>query len=595
MSFDGLSTSIEKSVRMSSSEPLHSPIPLEAKRILMECLLGNKALDMPLEVADRASEVTFTPQINSFMPTPMKMTESVSALWACIGLFATTIVQKRYNNSERMKIEIDAQAATLMLSSLVLFEINGKGIADKEFSARGAHLDKGHISETYRAMATNIYETADKRWFQLHGSMDTTSILEMLGLPQHQPVSSEPAIAHRDAMKDIYKAAIAQWDSQALEIEVNERWRQPGVTCLTKEEYAATKHGQMSIKEPLYNIRKIHDPLPPAPWSQNTNGKQQQPLSGIKVLDLTKVIAGPTITRVLALMGADVLRISSETTADATFALFDGQLGKRDTNLDLKTRQGRACLQTLMQDADVVVDGFRPGVLEKLGFGSTWAHEVARRRGRGMIYCRENCYGWTGEWSDRAGYQQISDCVSGASWEQGKFLGLNEPVVPLLPNSDYQTGLVGAVAIMQALLQRASIGGSYDVQVSLTQFNNWYLHQVGLHDSVTRSSLLTLNPGFLPRHDMDIFELITKTVEQTKTLSESDVGRLWDPAKFTTGPIRWAGPEGEMATYLDWRRIVTVKNVGDGIEFDDGNETDLVIFDFEHGSCLPGSDEPKWL
>lgn len=237
-------------------------------------------------------------------------------------------------------------------------------------------------------------------------------MLEMLGLPQHQPVSSGPATEYRDAMKDIYKNAIANWESHALETEVNERWRQPGVTCLTKEEFASTKHGQRSIREPLYKIHPTHEQLPPVPWPQTTPGAQKQPLSSIKVLDLTKVIAGPTITRVLALMGADVLRVSSRTTADATFALFDGQLGKRDTNLDLKTRQGRASLQTLMEEADVVVDGFRPGVLDKLGFGTKWAHELARRRGRGMVYCRENCYGWTGEFSDRSGYQQISDCVS---------------------------------------------------------------------------------------------------------------------------------------------------------------------------------------
>lgn len=237
-------------------------------------------------------------------------------------------------------------------------------------------------------------------------------MLEMLGLPQHQPISNGPAIAYREAMKDIYKGTIAKWDSEALEIEVNERWRQPGVTCLTKEEYAATKHGRMSIREPLYKIQQCHKHLPPVSWPQSTGVQQQQPLSNIKVLDLTKVIAGPTITRVLSLMGADVLRISSRTTADATFALFDGQLGKRDTNLDLKTCEGRACLQTLMEGADVVVDGFRPGVLEKLGFGPKWGHELARRRGRGIVYCRENCYGWTGEWRDRAGYQQISDCVS---------------------------------------------------------------------------------------------------------------------------------------------------------------------------------------
>lgn len=153
---DGLSTNADRLIHGSSDKPLHSSIPGEAKRILLECLLGNEALAMPLEVVERASQVTFTPQINSFMPTPMKMTESVSAIWACIGLFATAVAQKRYNMPQHVKIEVDVQAATLMLSSLVLFEIDGKGIADKEVGARGAHLDKGCITETYRAMATNM-------------------------------------------------------------------------------------------------------------------------------------------------------------------------------------------------------------------------------------------------------------------------------------------------------------------------------------------------------------------------------------------------------------------------------------------------------
>lgn len=151
---------------------------------------------------------------------------------------------------------------------------------------------------------------------------------------------------------------------------------------------------------------------------------------------------------------------------------------------------------------------------------------------------------------------------------------------------------------MQALLQRASTGGSYNVQVSLTQFNNWYLRDVGLHSRATQDSLRALHRGFLPRHDMDIFELITKTVEQTKTLRETDVGKLWDPAKFTTGPIRWGGPEGERASYLDWRRIVMVKrgeSEDGGEEKGEEKDTNMVMFDFKHGSCLPGSDEPKWL
>lgn len=251
------------------------------------------------------------------------------------------------------------------------------------------------------------YKTADGRYFQLHGSLDTTLMLEMLGLPQHRP--DLEGIQHRDEAKQIYQAAIAERDSAALELEVNERWRQPGVTCLTMQEYAESSHGRLSIQEPLYNVRAVHETLPPVAWpSRETH---LGPLAGIKVLDLTRVIAGPTITKVLALLGADVLRMSTRNKPDAGFALYDGQLGKRDANVDLSTAQGKAIFEALLKEADCVVDGHRPGVLDRLGFSGKWIQELARQRGKGIIYCRENCYGWRGEWSSRAGYQQISDCV----------------------------------------------------------------------------------------------------------------------------------------------------------------------------------------
>jgi hypothetical protein len=403
----------------------------------------------------------------------------------------------------------------------------------------------------------------------------------MLHLPQHRPDLEGPG--SQEAAKKVYKEAVAGRDSISLEAEVNDKWRQPGVTCLSMEEYAQTPHGRQDLEEPLYAVRETHLDLPPVAWPAAPK-TQTSPLAGMKVLDLTKVIAGPTITRVLALLGADVLRVTVDTKPDAGFALLDGQLGKRDTNLDLKTFEGKAAFEHLLADADVVVDGYRPGVLENLGFGSLRLQKVASRRGKGIIYCRENCYGWSGEWSGRAGYQQISDCVTGASWEQGKFLGLSEPVVPLLPNSDYQTGLVGAIAVMQALMQRADVGGSYGVFVSLNQFNNWYLRSVGLHSQVSQAAIQAAYPEFLPRHDMDIFELIARTIEATRKAKGDAEGELFDPARFTTGSIRW-GVQGEAASYLDWSRIVTLS---------DARGSKIPMFGLEHGSCMPGSDSPAW-
>lgn len=231
----------------------------------------------------------------------------------------------------------------------------------------------------------------------------------MLGLPQHRPDLEFPLDLAK--IKTIYREAVGSRHSSALDIEANEHWRQPGVICYTPEEYAQTAHGKASIEEELYDLQRIHDNIAPVPWPPSLD-EDRRPLAGIKVLDLTKVVAGPTISRVLALLGADVLRVSTSTQPEPSFILLDGQIGKRDTDINIKTAEGKKTFQNLLEEADVVIDGFRPGALAKLGFSGQWIQEVARRRGKGIVYCRENCYGWKGEWSNRAGYQQISDCVS---------------------------------------------------------------------------------------------------------------------------------------------------------------------------------------
>jgi crotonobetainyl-CoA:carnitine CoA-transferase CaiB-like acyl-CoA transferase len=256
-------------------------------------------------------------------------------------------------------------------------------------------------------LTTSRFKTADNRFFHLHGSLNATPTLQMLNLPQHR--HDLQGNEHIPAIKDIYRTVVAERDSASLEAEANDRYLMPGGTARTMDEYAATPHGKANIEEPLYKLYKVQEQLPPTPWYQGQTGR---PLAGINVLDLTKVIAGPTVTRVLALMGADVLRVSTDTQPDAIPFIADSQIGKRDTNIDLKTVEGKRQLDGLLQDADVVVCSYRPGAFDRMGLGREWVHEIARRREKGIVYCRENCYGWTGEWSGRAGYQPISDCVS---------------------------------------------------------------------------------------------------------------------------------------------------------------------------------------
>jgi hypothetical protein len=129
------------------------------------------------------------------------------------------------------------------------------------------------------------------------------------------------------------------------------------------------------------------------------------------VLELCRIIAGPTITRILGEYGAEVIKVTSPNLSDVPFFQVDGNMGKRATDLDLKTPEGRETFEKLLAEADVVVDGYRPEAIAKLGYGPQQLAELASKRGKGFVYVNENCFGYEGEWSNRAGWQQIADCV----------------------------------------------------------------------------------------------------------------------------------------------------------------------------------------
>ena len=129
------------------------------------------------------------------------------------------------------------------------------------------------------------------------------------------------------------------------------------------------------------------------------------------MLELCRIIAGPIMGRILAEYGADVLKITSPHLSDVPFFQVDGNMGKHAASLDLKTAEGREAFEKLALEADVVLDGYRPGALEKLGFGPSYMTALAQRRGYGIVYVNENCFGYDGEWASRPGWQQIADCV----------------------------------------------------------------------------------------------------------------------------------------------------------------------------------------
>jgi hypothetical protein len=135
-------------------------------------------------------------------------------------------------------------------------------------------------------------------------------------------------------------------------------------------------------------------------------------LEGIKVLELCRIIAGPTIGRILAEYGANVLKVTGPGLSDVPFFQVDGNMGKHATEIDLKSVQGKEIFERLLEDVDIVLDGYRPGALDKLGYSARVLAKFAEKRGKGVIYVNEDCFGYTGEWANRPGWQQIADCVS---------------------------------------------------------------------------------------------------------------------------------------------------------------------------------------
>ncbi|KJZ72773.1 hypothetical protein HIM_07848 [Hirsutella minnesotensis 3608] len=523
----------------------------ESKRILQETLLDDKQLSLPPSFPEAAKYIKFVGNDpNPYLPTPCKITESASALSALVAAAASAASADRYG-IDFQDVEIDTDLATLFLESIILPTVNSKSFLQHPHLQ--TELRKGDLYDMEKPiheMATNVYKTRDGRWYHLHGSMNAAATMAMVGV-EEQDVTREEAIK-------IYSDKVAQYDADFLETKANEELKQAGVTCLTPEEFFASEQGRIMSAEPLWTTRSLSAPR--SRWPENPAGASDlAPLAGIRIIDFSRVIAAPVITKVLALLGAQVIKITNKDLPDVTVTWMDLSTGKKDANVDLKTDHGKKAFSKLLEGADVLVDGYRPGALARLGFDSSSLRKINQR----LIYVRENCYGFKGPLAHRSGWQQISDCLVGISWLQGKFMGLDEPVVPLLPNSDYQTGLLGAAAVVQALLQRTKADKTFDIDVSLTQYNIWY-YRLGQYEGDQRKALLARNDGFHIRHHDEMRSLIFKTHDAIAKVRpdvlqnakyfwnmsgkewgiEDDIRILAPPFKLGKSRLRYAVPSG---------------------------------------------------
>ena len=258
----------------------------------------------------------------------------------------------------------------------------------------------------HRSSCTNIYKTRDGRFFHLHGSMNPDPSLTSIGLPPDLDASSV-----EESWKPFIEK-ISKIDSQEMQHLATDVYKQAGTICWTKEEYRESEHGKANAHVGLFEIHAHpNSHQKPCWWPDSPQTSVKRPLAGLKVLDLTRVIAAPAITRGLAEMGASVMRVTAPHLVDFSSLHCDLNWGKWNTCLDFRKVGDSERLRELILEADVVVEGYRPGVLDKWGLGRDGVLKICEGRERGVIYVRENCYGWNGPWRGRSGWQQISDAV----------------------------------------------------------------------------------------------------------------------------------------------------------------------------------------
>ncbi|MBT2472388.1 CoA transferase [Streptomyces sp. ISL-66] len=196
-------------------------------------------------------------------------------------------------------------------------------------------------------------------------------------------------------------------------------------------------------------------------------GAGARPMAGVRVLDLTRVIAGPVATRTLGLLGADVLRIDSPALEESGDAYADTGFGKRSALLDLGDARDRAEFERLLDGADVVVTGYRPGALERYGLG---ADELLARR-PGLVVAQLCAWGWRGPWSDRRGFDSLVQAGYGISAACGDERG---PGVLPAQALDHGTGYLAAAGVLRALAR----GGGRALRFSLAGTASWLVRDV---------------------------------------------------------------------------------------------------------------------
>ncbi|MGC1380409.1 MAG: CoA transferase [Candidatus Baltobacteraceae bacterium] len=453
---------------------------------------------------------------------------AIPAMAAAVG--AAAIWQERTGQGQDVKVDLReaVYAVNPLMTPIMQFRI-AAGLVPSGDPVPGSFTFMPTINGRYYQAPLGLgnpfsfvpWETKDGRF------MNVTAVYPQLQdriLPLLGVVPTRESIAK----------GIRKWNAQELEDAMAEV-RAVGAMHRTTAEWLAHPEGKLLASVPVIDIRKVGDSAP-IPFPANPT----QPLSGIKGLALTHVIAGSCAARTLAEYGADVLQVVRDQSFEHEAIWTDVNVGMRSTLLDLTKADQAAALAALLPRTDVFMESFSGRGVERLGFG---VEEVASKK-PGIIYLTVRAYGWDGPWMNRGGFDMEALTVTGFTYAEGgrrpelppTFLeyqtgegpGPRPAFPPTLVLNDYIAGYLGAAGVIAALRRRAREGGSYHVRVSLSRAAMWY-------QSLGRFATTEFDAND-PEHRMIPPESVTGMTPY------GELVRLAPVAKLSRTPGRWRDP-----------------------------------------------------
>jgi crotonobetainyl-CoA:carnitine CoA-transferase CaiB-like acyl-CoA transferase len=414
---------------------------------------------------------------------PADAASTLAALWRLSGEDDSALARVRLSGQEpalpsSFAVGTAAQAS-IAVSALAAAELHRQrtGLAQQvdvdmrhaaiEFRAEQYLRVDGAPAPEFRDKLTRTFQCGDGRWVRIHANFPhhRDGVLRILGCGHDT---------------DAVSRALQSWS--AFDFEDAAAAAGMVVTAMRSfDEWDAHPQGQAVAGLPLLSIERIGDappqPLPPA----------ARPLSGVRVLDLTRVIAGPVCGRTLAGHGADVLLVTAQHLPAIEPLVMETGLGKRACALDLRGAPGRQAFDALLRQADVLVQGYRPGGLEAMGLDAA----AAAQKRPGLVYVSLCAYGQAGPWAARRGFDSLVQTASGFNHAEAQAGGGSAPAPLPAQALDRATGYLMAYAVTAALMRRSREGGSWHVRLSLAQTGHWLRHL-----GRVQGGLQTAMPGF---------------------------------------------------------------------------------------------------